>query len=119
MPQAGPASGSRSSCRSPLPYAYCSSETKLHKVAALFAGLYWRRATREGALASMIVGLVGISIISYAQYTKVIALPMHPSMYGFILSLAAMILVSLATKKPSDKVLEETKTGMFIRDGKA
>ncbi len=89
-------------------------------VTPLFAGLYWRRATREGAIASMIVGLVGISIISYAQYTKVIeALPMHPSMYGFILSVAAMILVSLVTKKPSDKVLDETKTGMFIRDKKA
>jgi SSS family solute:Na+ symporter len=87
-------------------------------VTPLFAGLYWRRATREGALASMIVGLVGISIISYAQYTKVIALPMHPSMYGFILSVAAMILVSLITKKPSEKVLDETKTGMFIREKK-
>ena len=88
-------------------------------VTPLFAGLYWRRATREGALASMIVGLVGVSIVSYAQYTKVIAaLPMHPSMYGFILSVAAMILVSLATKKPSDKVLDETKTGMFIRERK-
>ena len=87
-------------------------------VTPLFAGLYWRRATREGALASMIVGLVGISIISYAQFTKVIALPMHPSMYGFILSVAAMILVSLMTKKPSEKVLDETQTGMFIRESK-
>jgi SSS family solute:Na+ symporter len=88
-------------------------------VTPLFAGLYWRRATREGALASMIVGLVGVSIVSYAQYTKVIAaLPMHPSMYGFLLSVAAMILVSLVTKKPSEKVLDETKTGMFIRERK-
>jgi len=31
---------------------------------------------------------------------------------------AAMILVSLITKKPSDKVLDETKTGMFIREKK-
>ena len=66
----------------------------------------------------MIVGLVGISIISYAQYTTVIALPMHPSMYGFILSVAAMILVRLITKKPADKVLDEPKTGMFIREKK-
>ncbi|HNX09108.1 MAG TPA: sodium:solute symporter family protein, partial [Methanothrix sp.] len=87
-------------------------------VAPLFAGLYWRRATREGALASMIVGLVGISVISYAQYTKMISLPMHPSMYGFLLSVAAMILVSLLTKKPSEKVLDETNTGLFIRKGK-
>lgn len=38
---------------------------------ALFAGLYWRRATREGALASMILGLLGAGIFSY--YTKYIA----------------------------------------------
>src|SRR5512137_1499487 len=42
-------------------------------VTPLFAGLYWRRATREGALASMIVGLVGVSAVSYAQYVKLIA----------------------------------------------
>jgi SSS family solute:Na+ symporter len=40
---------------------------------------------------------------------------MHPSIYGFVLSIAAMILVSLATEKPSEKVLNETSTGMFIR----
>jgi SSS family solute:Na+ symporter len=43
---------------------------------------------------------------------------MHPSIYGFALSLAAMILVSLMTKKPSEKLLDETSTGMFIRDRK-
>ena len=88
-------------------------------VAPLFAGLYWRRATREGAIASMIVGLVGISIISYSQFTGAISLPMHPSMYGFVLSVAAMVIVSLVTKKPPEKVLDETQTGMFIRKGKA
>jgi len=86
-------------------------------VTPLFAGLYWRRATREGALASMIVGLVGVFAFSY--YAKFIApMPMHPSIYGFALSLAAMILVSLMTKKPSEKLLDETSTGMFIRDRK-
>ncbi len=83
-------------------------------VTPLFAGLYWRRATREGALASMIVGLVGALAFSY--YARFIApMPMHPSIYGFALSVAAMILVSLVTKKPSEKVLDETSTGMYIR----
>jgi SSS family solute:Na+ symporter len=86
-------------------------------VTPLFAGLYWRRATREGALASMIVGLVGVFAFSY--YAKFISpMPMHPSIYGFALSLAAMIVVSLMTKKPSEKLLDETATGMFIRDRK-
>jgi sodium/proline symporter len=87
-------------------------------VTPLFAGLYWRRATREGALASMIVGLVGVFAFSY--YAKFVApMPMHPSIYGFALSVAAMILVSLATKRPSEKVLNETNTGMYIRDRSA
>ena len=83
-------------------------------VTPLFAGLYWRRATREGALASMIVGLAGALAFSY--YARFIApMPMHPSIYGFVLSVAAMILVSLVTEKPSEKVLDETSTGMYIR----
>ncbi len=44
----------------------------------------------------MIVGLVGVSIVSYAQYAKIIApLPVHPSFVGFLLSFTAMIVVSL------------------------
>jgi SSS family solute:Na+ symporter len=88
-------------------------------VTPLFAGLYWRRATREGALASMIVGLVGVFAFSYyAKFIAPMPMHMHPSIYGFVLSLAAMIVVSLMTKKPSEKLLDETSTGMFIRDRK-
>jgi SSS family solute:Na+ symporter len=83
-------------------------------VAPLFAGLYWRRATREGALASMIVGLICVSFFSY--YTKYVTpLPMHPSIYGFVASIAAMVAVSLMTPAPSEKILDETMTGMYIR----
>jgi sodium/proline symporter len=84
-------------------------------VAPLFGGLYWRRATREGALASMIVGLVGV--IGFSYYAKYISsLPMHPSIYGFVLSVAALVAVSLITKRPSEQILDETNTGMFIRN---
>jgi sodium/proline symporter len=83
-------------------------------VAPLVAGLYWRRATREGALASMIVGLIGVSFFSY--YTKYVTpLPMHPSIYGFVASIAVMVAVSLMTPAPSERVLDETMTGMYIR----
>lgn len=44
----------------------------------LFFGLYWRRATREGALGSMIA-------------------------------------VSLMTPAPSEKLLDDTMTGLYIR----
>ncbi len=84
-------------------------------VAPLFAGLYWRRATREGALASMVIGLVGVICFSYyAKYVS--ALPMHPSIYGFALSVAALVVISLLTRRPSEQILDETNTGMFIRN---
>lgn len=83
-------------------------------VTPLFAGLYWRRATREGALASMLVGLAGVSIASY--YAKYIApMPVHPSIYGLIVSIAALVIVSLMTKKPDEKILDETMTGLYLK----
>jgi len=83
-------------------------------VTPLFAGLYWRRATREGAISSMIVGLVAVSYFSY--YAKFVApLPMHPSIYGFAFSVVALIAISLLTKKTSEKILDETHTGLYIR----
>jgi len=84
-------------------------------VAPLLGGLYWRRATREGAIASMIFGLVGVTFVSYMVRFGGWQLPMHPSMYGFLLSVVGLIVVSLATPKPSEKILEDTMTGMYIR----
>jgi SSS family solute:Na+ symporter len=84
-------------------------------VTPLLAGLYWRRATKEGAIASMLLGLIGVGAFSYYVRFMGGVLPMHPSMYGFAISVAAMIIVSLMTKKPSDKVLDETLTGLYIK----
>jgi sodium/proline symporter len=83
-------------------------------VAPLFAGLYWRRATREGAIFSMSLGLVGAGVAGY-WYQFVHPLPVHFSLYGFVLSVVAMVVVSLATSKPSDEVLDDTMTGLYIR----
>jgi Na+/proline symporter len=69
----------------------------------LLAGLYWRGATREGAIASMAAGLVGSK------------LPMHFSIYALIVSLLAMVVVSLMTKKTDDTILNETMTGWYIQ----
>src|SRR5690606_38637262 len=45
-------------------------------VAPLLAGLYWRRATREGAIFSMVLGLVGAGVAGY-WYQFVHILPVH------------------------------------------
>jgi len=36
--------------------------------------------------------------------------------YAFVLSVATMIIVSLLTEKPSEKIQDETMTGFYIRD---
>ncbi|KAF5088036.1 Sodium/pantothenate symporter [anaerobic digester metagenome] len=80
----------------------------------LLAGLYWRRATRMGAIVSMASGLISAGVFG-AYYQYVSPLPLHFSFYAVIVSLIAMIIVSLVTKPVSEKVLDETKTGWYIR----
>jgi sodium/proline symporter len=82
-------------------------------VAPLFAGVCWRRATREGATSSIILGLIGVSIASY--YARYVApFPMHPSIYCFVVSISAIVIVGILTKKPDERVLDETMTGMYL-----
>jgi SSS family solute:Na+ symporter len=86
-------------------------------VMPLLAGLYWKRATREGAIASMAVGFSTAVIFGFV-HQFVMKLPMHFSMYSFVLAVITMIVVSLVTKNPSEKVLKETMTGPFIQQKK-
>ena len=80
----------------------------------LLAGLYWRRATRLGGIFSMASGLVSAGIFG-AYYQYVDKLPLHFSFYAFVVSLIVMIVVSLLTPKNSEKVLNETETGWYLR----
>ncbi|MCD4704126.1 MAG: sodium:solute symporter family protein [Methanosarcinaceae archaeon] len=80
----------------------------------LMGGLYWKRATKEGALAGLIVGaVVQISLIVYdLAMTAPMAPPyldtVHPLLVnhgiivGMLLSGVAFFGVSFATKPPSD-----------------
>jgi SSS family solute:Na+ symporter len=87
----------------------------------LLAGLYWRGATREGALVSMSLGLLTALLFGFLNYFKVTAMgvdfatiPLHFSAYAFVISLVAMIAVSLLTRKTAEKILNETQTGWYI-----
>ena len=87
----------------------------------LLAGLYWRGATREGALAAMALGLVTSLTFGMLNYVKMKAfgidfgaIPLHFSAYSFIIAIVAMVVVSLLTKKTAEKVLDETQTGWYI-----
>jgi len=79
----------------------------------LIAGLYWRRATAAGAIASMAVGL--FASIGFGYYDQFIGkLPMHFSIYALALAIIAMVVVSLMTQKNSDAALDETYTGPYL-----
>jgi SSS family solute:Na+ symporter len=87
----------------------------------LLAGLYWRGATREGALTAMTLGLVSSLTFGMLNYIKATVLginfgtiPLHFSAYSFIIAILAMVIVSLLTKKTSEKVLDDTQTGWYI-----
>jgi len=88
----------------------------------LLAGLYWRGATREGALASMALGLVSAVTFGFLNYFKIVFLgidfgkiPLHFSFYPLVISVLAMVAISLATRKTDDKILDETLTGWYIQ----
>ena len=78
------------------------------------AGLYWRRATTQGALVAMLTGLITSGIFAYwNQY--VAKLPMHYSIFSLSCAVIAMIAVSLLTPKNSEDILNLTMTGPFIK----
>lgn len=70
----------------------------------IILSLTWRNMTRWGALAGMIVGSVTIYVVK--NFISIEGEYFYELLPGFILSFLAVVLVSLVTKKPSDKVLK-------------
>ena len=71
--------------------------------APLFFGLFWRRATRRGAVASAVGGLA-CSIIAFTL-NRVGLITLHEIYPGVIASLILMVVVSLVTRKNSEDTL--------------
>jgi sodium/proline symporter len=69
---------------------------------AILMSLYWKRMTRNGALASIIVG--GITVIVWKQFGW---FGLYEIVPGFVLSLAAIVVVSLLDKEPTQEILQE------------
>lgn len=69
-------------------------------VPALIVGLFWRRGTRSGALASVAVGLVVPSVWFWAKHA--IAPNVHELYLGLIAALVTYVVVSLLTRPESD-----------------
>lgn len=80
----------------------------------LLGGLYWRGATKAGALASMALGLLSAGFFGY-WHQYVAKLPVHFSFYALLISAGAMVVASLLTKRTSTAVLDSTLTGWYIQ----
>ena len=73
----------------------------------MLLALFWRRSNRQGTLAGLIVGGVMIFVWKFgiAKLGGVFAI--YELLPAFLLALAADIIVSLATKEPSTKIVKE------------
>lgn len=69
----------------------------------IILGLYWKKANKEGAIASMVVG-IGTYVLSDYMWPRPFG--MHGIVLSLVLSLLSFIVVSKLTKKPSDDIIE-------------
>jgi len=71
-------------------------------VVVILAGLFWKRATREGAIAALIVSfIVGMAWFYFGLQTIV-----HITMPSLLAGFATIIVVSYLTKEPPKEVIE-------------
>ena len=73
--------------------------------------LFWRRSNGTGAIAGMISGGLTVIVWDYLPLVQGQTLGTATGLYslvvGFAIGLLVMIVVSLATQKPSDEILKE------------
>ena len=73
----------------------------------MLTALFWRRSNKQGALAGMIVGGVMVFVWKYLIRPMGGIWGIYELLPAFLLALAAIIIVSLATQAPEQAVLEE------------
>lgn len=107
-------------------------------LAIYVAALYWRRATKEGAIAGLVSGALvsllwlifgfnktaeplGISKALFGQSTVITSLPwptVDPMVIALPIAIIATIVVSLLTKPPEKEFLDKCFEGMGTSKGK-
>lgn len=73
----------------------------------ILLSLFWKRATRNGALAGIVVG--GITTIVWHHLGQTVGgiFTLYEIVPGFIFSILAIVIVSLLDKEPAKEILEE------------
>ncbi len=73
----------------------------------MICSLFWKRTTLQGALAGMISGGVMVFVWKYMVRPLGGILDIYELLPAFLVSLAMIIIVSLATKAPSKEIIDE------------
>lgn len=73
----------------------------------MMCGLFWKRCTKEGAIAGMLVG--GITVFTWKYMVKPMGglFSVYELLPAFILAMLAIIIVSLNSKEPSEEIVKE------------
>ncbi|WP_054948612.1 sodium/proline symporter PutP [Numidum massiliense] len=71
----------------------------------ILLSLFWKRMTRNGALAGMITG--GVTVILWQNVKVLESTGLYELVPGFILGLVAIVVVSLLDKKPAEEIMQE------------
>lgn len=74
---------------------------------AVFMSLYWKRMTRNGAIAGVVVGAVSTILFNYLKTHVGGIFSVYELLPAFILAIAAIIIFSLLDKEPSQDMQEE------------
>ena len=72
----------------------------------MLLALFWRRSNRQGALAGLVVGAAMIFIWKFLIAPMGGWLAVYELLPAFLLSLAANVIVSLATPAPEKAILD-------------
>ncbi len=68
--------------------------------------LIWRRSTKAGAIAGLLVGVVALCLVTFIP-GLIAPFGMHSGLFAFILNIIAFVLVSLATPKRDAELMTE------------
>jgi hypothetical protein len=68
---------------------------------AMFGGLYWKRSTKEGAIASTVAGVLAVA---FTLFVKNPVPWLQPILWGLIIGTVLFVAVSLATKPDEEAV---------------
>jgi sodium/proline symporter len=79
----------------------------------ILASLFWRRASRNGAVAAMLSG--GITVVVWKQLSGGL-FDVYELLPGFIIASLCMVIFSLLEKHPDEEVFKEFDAFMAIED---